>query len=96
MIKKIKEKIAKWAMKDCPIMQSPIQPTIIEPQSLKRFHAQRIIPYYEWQHAQVTPDCFVRTFRFDMVNELLNEIIIKVEETPDGIRYSTDLLFENV
>ena len=98
-MKKLLHNITGWLVKKTKYdlqLPLPIQPIIIEPQSLKRFHSQRIIPYYEWQHAQVNPDCFVRTFRFDMVNELLNEIIIKVEETPDGIKYSTDLLFENI
>lgn len=94
-IKKLKGKLAKWLMKDCPIMQ-PIQPMIIENNSLKKFHAQKIIPYWEWQHANVEPDCFVRTFKFEIVNQLLNEILIKVSETPEGIKYETDLLFENI
>lgn len=81
-------------MKDMPL---PIQPIMVENQSLKKFHAQRIIPYYEWNATQrFEPDCFIKTFRFDIVNELLNEIIIKAEEVPDGIKYSCDLLFENV
>lgn len=94
ILKKIKEKLARWVMKDMPL---PIQPIIVENQSLKKFHAQRIIPYYEWNAAQrFEPDCFIKTFRFDIVNELLNEIIIKAEEVPDGIKYSCDLLFENI
>ena len=69
---------------------------IIENSNLKKFHAQKIIPYWEWQHANAEPDCFVRTFKFDVVNQLLNEILIKVSETPEGIKYETDLLFENI
>lgn len=94
ILKKIKEKLAKWAMQDMPL---PIQPIIIENNKLKRFRAQRIAPYHEWNAAQrFEPDCFIKTFRFDIVNELLNEIIIKAEEVPDGIKYSCDLLFENI
>lgn len=93
-IKKLKGKLAKWLMKDCPIMQ-PIQPTIIKPEGFKRFHSQKIIPHWEWQHANADPDYFVRLFRFEILNELLNEIIVKVEETPDGIMMSCDLLFQN-
>ena len=94
-IKKLKGKLAKWLMKDCPIMQ-PIEPIIIKPEKLKRFHSQRIIPHFGYHYSQVDPDYFVWTFRFDVVNELLNEILIKLEETPDGVMMSCDLLFENI
>lgn len=93
--KKLKEKIVKWLMKDMPIIQ-PIQPIVIKPEKLKRFHSQKIVPHFDYHYSQVDPDYFVRTFRFDVVNELLNEIIIKVDETPEGICYSCDLLFENI
>lgn len=95
IVRKIKEKLAKWVMKDIPILQSPIQPIIIENSSLKKFHAQKIIPYWQWEW-QVEPDCFIKEFKYEVVNKFLNEIIIKVSECPDGIMYEADLLFENV
>ena len=96
--KKLKEKIAKWVLKDMPIMQSPIQPIVIKPENLKRFHSQKIIPYYMWNTVDrwVDPDCFVRMFKTDVMNNFLDEIIIKVDETPEGICYSCDLLYRNI
>jgi hypothetical protein len=44
----------------------------------------------------VDPDCFVKQFKYKLVDELLKEIQVKVEETPDGIMYSADLLFRNI
>jgi len=94
-VKKLKEKLAKWLMKDCPIMQ-PIEPIVIKPESLKRFHSQRIVPHWEFQHTNVDPDYFVRMFKYDVMQNFMDEVIIKVEEEPEGIRYSVDLLFKNV
>lgn len=91
-IKKLKGKLAKWLLKDCPIMQ----PIIIKPESLKRFHIQKIVPHWEWQHTNVDPDYFVRMFKYDVMENFMDEVIIKVEEEPEGIRYSVDLLFKNV
>ena len=96
IVRKIKEKLAKWVMKDIPIMQSPIQPIIIENNNLKKFHAQHLVDWFEWKNTPFTPDCFVKGFKYQLVNELLNEIIIKVDETPEGVCYSADLLFRNI
>ena len=96
IVKKIKEKLAKWVIKDIPILQSPIQPIIIENNSLKKFHAQHLVDWFEWKNTPFTPDCFVKGFKYQLVNDLLNEIIIKVEEKPEGVLYSADLLFENI
>jgi hypothetical protein len=92
-VSKIKEKLVKWVMKDMPL---PIQPIIVENQSLKRFRAQRIVPYREYLFYENREGADIKTFKFDIANELLNEIIIKQEEVPDGIKYSCDLLFENI
>lgn len=74
----------------------PIQPIIIKPEDLKKFHAQHLINWYEWKNTRITPDCFVRQFKYQLADELLKEIQVKVEETPDGVMYSTDLLFKCV
>lgn len=96
LIKKLKQKLAKWVIKDIPIMQPTIQPIIITPESLKKFHAQHIVDWFEWHNSPLTPDCFVNGFKYDVINKLLDEIIVKAEETPDGIVYSCDLLFRNL
>lgn len=97
MMKKIVKRFTGWLVKktgyDFPL---PIQPVIIKPENLKKFHVQRIVPNHEWLLRQVEPDCFIRQFKYDVVDELLKEIQIKVEETPNGIMYSADLLFKNV
>lgn len=86
----------KWLKKTGYDFPLPIQPVIIKPENLKKFHVQRIVPNHEWLLRQVEPDCFIRQFKYDVVDELLKEIQIKVEETPNGIMYSADLLFKNV
>lgn len=96
ILKKIKEKLAKWVVKDIPIIQSPIQPIIIKPEDLKKFHAQHLINWHEWYMAKVEPDYYVKTFKYGLVDELLKEIIIKAEETPEGVLYSADLFFKNI
>lgn len=93
LLSRIKNKLAMWAMKDMPL---PIQPIIIENNKLKKFHAQHLVPNEEWLLRQVEPDCFIKQFKYDVVDELLKEIQIKVEETPDGIMYSADVLFKNM
>lgn len=91
IVSKIKEKLARWAMKDMPL---PVQPMIIENNKLKRFRAQRIVPYREHLYYENREGADIKTFRFEIANELMKEIIIKAEEVPDGIKYSCDLLFE--
>lgn len=93
LLNKIKEKLAKWVMKDMPL---PIQPIIVENNNLKKFHTQHLVDWFEWKNTPFTPDCFVKGFKYQLVNELLNEIIIKVDETPEGVCYSADLLFRNI
>lgn len=93
--KKLKEKIAKWVLKDMPIMQ-PIEPIVIKPESLKRFHSQKIVPHFDYHYSKVDPDYFVRTFKYDVMENFMDEIQIKVDEEPEGIRYSCDLLFKNL
>lgn len=93
LLKKIKEKLARWVMKDMPL---PIQPIIVENQNLKKIHAQHLVDWFEWKNTQFTPDCFIKGFKYQLVNELLDEIIIKVEEKPEGVMYSADLFFQNI
>ena len=93
------KKIARRILRDEILSMTIPKPEVVvlPPEGFKRYHTQRIIPYYEWNAAQrFEPDCFIKTFKFDIVNELLNEIIIKAEEVPDGIKYSCDLLMENI
>ena len=93
IVRKIKEKLARWVVKDMPL---PIQPIIVENQNLKKFHAQHLVDWFEWKNTPFTPDCFVKGFKYQLVNELLNEIVVKVDETPEGVCYSADLLFRNI
>lgn len=88
----------KWLKKTGYHFPLPVLQTLIHPENLKKFHAQHIIPYYMWNTVDrwVDPDCFVKEFKNKLVDELINEIQIKVEETPDGVMYSSDLLFRNI
>ena len=98
-MKKILRKITGWMVKKTnytPELPLSIQPIIIKPEDLKKFHAQQIVNYYEWYAAQVSPDCFVNQFKYKLVDELLKEIEIKIDKTTDGVMYSADLLFRNI
>lgn len=100
-MKKLLRKFTGWLVQKTnytPAMPLPIQPIIIKPESLKKFHAQHLVPYYMWNTVDrwVDPDCFVKEFKYQLVNELLNEIIIKAEEKPEGVMYSCDWLFKCV
>jgi hypothetical protein len=72
-----------------------IEPIIIYPPEFKKFHAQKIINWYDWHNRQITPDCYIRQFKYELMDEFIKEIQIKAEEIPEGICYSADLLFKN-
>lgn len=98
-MKKLLRKFTGWLVQKTnytPAMPLPIQPIIIKPEDLKKYHAQHLVNWFEWKNSPFTPDCFVKGFKYQLVNELLDEIIIKAEETPDGVLYSADLLFKNI
>ena len=56
------------------------------------------VPNQEWYSVQRwgEPDCFVKQFKYELVDKLLNEIQIKVKETPSGVIYSCDLLLKSI
>lgn len=93
IVKKIKEKLAKWVMKD---MSLPIQPIIVENQSLRKFHAQRIITYNELRTNPMPRDWYVANFKDEVANALMEEIQINMTKTPDGLLYSVGLFFQNI
>lgn len=98
-MKKLLHKLTGWLVKKTnytPELPLPIQPIIITPENLKRYHAEHIVPYQEHMFFEDREGAYIKTFRFDIANELLNEIIIKAEEVPEGIKYSCDLLMENI
>lgn len=97
-MKKLLKKIARRILKD-EILAMNIpkpEPIIIPPEGFKRYRAQRIVPYQEHLFYENREGYYIKTFRFDIANELLNEIIIKQEEVPEGIMYSADLLLQNI
>lgn len=100
-MKKILMKIIDWMVEKTnytPPLPLSIQPTILKPKDLKKFHAQHIVPNQEWYSVQRwgEPDCFVKQFKYELVDELLKEIQIKVKETPSGVIYSCDLLLKSI
>lgn len=96
-MKKLLHNITRWLVKKTKYeLQLPIQPIIIKPEDLKKFHAQHIINWYEWNNTPLTPDCFVQQFKYELVDKLLKEIQIKVKETPSGVIYSCDLLLKSI
>lgn len=98
-MKKLLRKFTGWMVKKTnytPELPLPIQPIIITPESLKKFHAHHIVNYYELHINPMPIDWYITQFREEVMNAFINEIEIKTEETPDGIMYSADLLFRNI
>ena len=96
-MKKLLYHITKWLVKKTGyVSQRPIQQIIVKPEELKRLHCQHIVNWFEWKNKQLTPDYFSREFKYQVVNKLMDEVIIKIEETPDGVMYSCDLLLKSI
>ena len=98
-MKKLLRKLTGWMVRKTnytPEIPLQIQPIIIKPEDFKKFHAQHLINWHEWYAAKVEPDFFVKTFKYELMKQFMEEIIVKAEETPDGVMYSCDLLFKNV
>ncbi len=100
-MKKILRKLTGWMVAKTnytPELPLPIQAITITPPDLKKFHAQHIVPNYEWYSVKRLgePDCFVKQLKYKLVDELLKEIQIKDKVTPDGVIYSCDLLFKSI
>lgn len=97
---KLLRKITGWLVKKTDYeLALPVQTIYVQPQDFKRFRCQHTIPYYEWHSAQeklVESDYFIKKFKYQVVDKLLNEITIKADETPDGVMYSADLFFKNI
>lgn len=99
MIKKLLRKFTGWMVTKTnytPELLLPIQPIIIKPEDLKKFHARRLVDWYEWKNAPLSPDCYIKELKYKVADELLKEIQIKAEETSDGVMYSCDLLFKSI
>lgn len=98
-MKKFLRKLTGWMVRKTnytPELPLSIQPIIITPQDLKKFHAQHIVNYYELHTNPMPIGWYVTQFREEVMNAFINEIEIKTEETPDGVIYSADLLFRNI
>lgn len=96
-MKKLLRKLTGWMVKKTnytPELLLPIQPIIINPEDLQHIKMQKAVSKHEWYAAQVEPDCFVKQFKYDVANNLLDIIQIKADETPDCIVYSVDILFK--
>lgn len=94
-MKKLLYRLTGWLVKKTGyVPQQPIQQIFIKPEGFKRIHCQNLVNWFEWNNKQLTPDYFSRGFKYQVANKLMDEVIIKVEETPEGILYTTDLLFK--
>ena len=98
MMKKLLKKIARRILKDEILAMRIPKPEfiVIPPKDFKRYRAQRIVPYREHLFYENREGEYIKAFRFDIANELLNEINIKKEEVPDGVMYSCNLLMKNL
>ena len=102
-MKKLLKKIARRILKDEILAMRIPKPEaiIIPPKDFKRYRAQRIVPYQEhlfylMKNIENREEEYIKAFRFDIANELLNEINIKKEEVPEGVMYSCNLLMKNI
>ena len=98
-MKKLLHNITGWLVKKTnytPAFPLPIQPIIITPEDFKKFHAQRIVDWLEWNHSRFTKDDFVRGFKYQIVNDLLEYIEVKLEQKPEGMAMSCDLLMKSI
>lgn len=98
-MKKLFRKLTGWMVKKTnytPELPLPIQAITIAPPDLKKFHAQRLVNWYEWNNTPLSPDCYIKELKYKVADELLKEIQIKAEETSDGVMYSADLLFKSM
>jgi len=95
-MKKILNRLTGWLVKKTGYM-IPIEPIIIKPKELKRFRLQNLISWFELERsAYLTEDDYVKGFIRVVMNELIKQIEVKREKTPDGIVVSVDLLFKNI
>lgn len=92
-MKKFLQKLAFNYLKKTGYTLMPPTVTIL-PKDMQRFHAQHQVTLYELINAP-TPDFFIKRIKWDIVNEFANNIIIKGEDTPDGVMYTVDLLYKN-
>lgn len=98
-MKKILKRITAWLVKKTdyvPQLPIPIQPIIIKPEDLKKLHCQHLVDWFEWKNSHFPPDCYIKDLKYQMANRLMEEIIVKAEETPDGVMMSCDLLFKSI
>ena len=95
-MKKLLKKLARRILKDEILAMTIPKPdvVVIPPKDFKRYRAQRIVSYREHLFYENREGEYIKALRFDIANELLNEIIIKQEEIPEGVKYSADLLFK--
>ena len=98
-MKNILRKLTGWLVEKTnytPEFPLPIQPIIIKPEDLKKFHAQNLITHYELHTNPMPIGWYDSQFKEEVMDALIKEIQIKVEETPDGVMMSCDLLFKNI
>lgn len=97
-MKKLLKKLARRILKDEILAMRIPKPEaiVIPPKDFKRYRAQRIVPYQEHLFYENREGEYIKAFRFDIANELLNEINIKKEEVPEGVKLSCDLLMKNI
>ena len=101
-MKKLLHKITGWLVEKtnytpAPALPSQIQPIIIKPESLKKFHSQCLINWFELERSTyLTEDYYVKGFIHGVMNEFVKQIEVKREKTPDGIVVSVDLLYRNI
>jgi hypothetical protein len=94
-MRKLLYKLTGWLVKKTNYAL-PIEPVTITPANMKKFHAQRLIPWHEWNSSYVIPVYFQQEFKSQIVNEFIKEIDINKEEVPEGILYTADLLFKSL
>ena len=98
-MKKLLHNITGWLVKKTKYelqLPLPIQPIIIKPEDLQHFKAQKAVSKYEWYAAQVEPDYYVKTLKYEVAEKFVDLMQVKADETPDCIIYSVDFLYKSM
>lgn len=98
-MKKLLRKFTGWMVRKTnytPAIPLPIQPIIIKPEDLKKFHAQQAVSKYEWYNRKVEPDYYIRMLKYEVAEKFVDLLQIKADETQDHIIYSVDFLYKNI
>ena len=96
MKKWIQDKLYRWLDKSNYPFPLPMLQTLVHPEDLQHFKAQKAISKHEWYTRKVDPDYYIRTLKHEVAEKFVDLIQIKADETPDCIIMSCDFLYKSI